>query len=48
MIGQGKGGGAKSCRDSCLGERETERKEGKMEADVNQHGFNQSQVAMIS
>ena len=38
-----KGGGAKSYKDSM-----SEGREEKMEADMNQHGFNQPQVVMIS
>jgi hypothetical protein len=44
VIGQGKGGGAKSCRD----EEHSREKGRRLEADVNQGGLIQPQVVMIS
>ena len=41
-----KGGGAKSCRTESI--RERVGRERKMVADMSKHGFNQSQVVMIS
>ena len=43
MIGQGKGGWSWNDRAS-----QGEKGKAKMEADMNQHGFNQPQVVMIS
>jgi hypothetical protein len=45
VIREGKGGGAKTCRDWECFRRGKERE---MEADVNQPGFNQPQVVMVS